>query len=546
MINLRANASLYSMHGVAAHKLASDIIIPIFAERIRSPLAAMTQSNNRDISVALAFHEATKHSYTSVRSGAHSLDWSNRPLPYKIYPGAGTLALPRDLSLPPTSTLSALRQRQDSPQKPFDLEAVTRLLFCAGGLTKRASVGGEDYHFRAAASAGALYPVEIYLVAGEIEGMERGLYHFLPADLKLHGLRRGDWRPYLARCAGSTSICDARAVFILTSIFWRSAWKYRARAYRYCFWDAGMIVANLLAAANADALNSEIVTTFSDQPLEELLEVDGGREGIACLVAVGHADAAPEESPVLSITGLESIALSAKELVYEDLVRLQNASRLSTSQEVSELNRAQFESRQLEASSAAITLDGLDDGAGAGLGETILRRGSTRVFAHKPIAAEELATILATSNFAANRPLAGIVETYLIVNGVLGIAPGVYYYHRESGALEPLKAGDFRAEAGYLCLEQPLGADCSALIIYMADLERALRSFGNRGYRIAHLEAGLLGGRVYLVAYSLARGATGLTYYDDDTTSFLRPHCEELSPLLMIAVGVPRSDRQDI
>jgi SagB-type dehydrogenase family enzyme len=506
----------------------------------------MAQLNNRDISAALAYHEATKHSYRSVRSGAHFLDWSNRPLPYKIYPGAGTLALPRDLSLPPTSTLSALRGCSDASQKPLDLETVTRLLFCAGGLTKRANVGGEDYHFRAAASAGALYPVEIYLVAGEIEGMERGLYHFLPADLKLHGLRRGDWRPYLAGCAASNSIRDARAVFILTSIFWRSAWKYRARAYRYCFWDAGMILANLLAAANSDALNAEIITAFNDRPVEELLEVDGDREGISCVVAVGQTQAHSEESPVLGSIELESIPLSAKEVVYEDLVRLHSASRLSSSEEVAELTRAQFSSRQLETSAGAIALDGLDDEAGVGLGETILRRGSTRVFARKPLAPEELATILAASNISADRHLARVVETYLIVNAVAGIAPGAYYYRSDYGTLELLKAGDLRAEAGYLCLEQPLGADCSALIIYMADLEGALRGFGNRGYRNVHLEAGLRGGSVYLAAYSLGRGATGLTFYDDDTTSFLQPHCEKLSPLLMMAAGVPRFNRHEI
>jgi SagB-type dehydrogenase family enzyme len=520
----------------------------------------MAQSSNWDISVALAYHEATKHSYTSVRSGTHFLDWSNRPLPYKIYPGAGTLALPRDLNLPPTSTLSALRRRSDSPQKPLDLETMTRLLFCAGGLTKRANVGGEDYHFRAAASAGALYPVELYLVAGEVEGMEQGLYHFLPADLKLHGLRRGDWRPYLAGCVGSTSLRRARAVFIMTTIFWRSAWKYRARAYRYCFWDTGTILANLLAAANADALNSEIITAFKDRPVEELLEVDGDRESIACLVAVGeaappssspvpdnaggiHADFG--ESPVLSALELESIPLSAKEVVHEDLLRLHRASRLSVSEEISELTQAQFDSQQLESSSAAITLDALDDDAAAGLGETILRRGSTRVFARKPIAAEELATILGTSSLSANGDIAGVAETYLVVNAVDGIAPGAYYYRREYGTLEPLKAGDFRAEAGYLCLEQPLGADCSVLIIYMTDLERTLQCFGNRGYRKAHLEAGLLGGRAYLAAYSLGRGATGLTFYDDDTTSFLQPHCGQMSPLLMVAVGEPHSRRGD-
>jgi SagB-type dehydrogenase family enzyme len=520
----------------------------------------MAQTSNREISVARAYHEATKHSYTSVRSGAHFLDWNNRPLPYKIYPGAGTLALPRDLSLPSISTLGALRGRVEGPEKPLDLERLTRLLFCAGGLTKRANVGGEDYHFRAAASAGALYPVELYLVTGEIDGVERGLYHFLPADLKLHGLRRGDWRPYLAGCAGSASLRRASAVIIMTSIFWRSAWKYRARAYRYCFWDSGMILANLLAAANADALASEIITAFKDRPLEELLEVDGDREGIVAMAAVGQTPpplSSPAanngggdqnssgESPALSPMELESIPLSGKEVIYEDLVRLQRASRLSVSEEISELARTPFNARQPENSSDAITLEVLDDDAAAGLGETILRRGSTRVFARTPISVEELAAILATSQLDAKRDFAGVVETYVIVNAVDGIAPGVYYYIRESGALELLKAGDFRAEAGYLCLEQPLGADCSALIIYMTDLEQTLQSFGNRGYRTAHLEAGLLGGRAYLAAYSLDRGATGLTFYDDDTASFLQPHCRQMSPLLMVAVGTPRSRRSD-
>jgi hypothetical protein len=108
-------------------------------------------------------------------------------------------------------------------------------------------------------------------------------------------------------------------------------------------------------------------------------------------------------------------------------------------------------------------------------------------------------------------------------------------------AFELLKPGNFRGEAGYLCLEQPLGMDCSALIVYMADLERVLHAFGNRGYGDAHLEAGILGGRAYLAAYSLSRGATGLTFYDDDTTKFFEPHAAGKSPLLMVAVGIPRS-----
>jgi SagB-type dehydrogenase family enzyme len=136
-----------------------------------------------------------------------------------------------------------------------------------------------------------------------------------------------------------------------------------------------------------------------------------------------------------------------------------------------------------------------------------------------------------------------LTDTYLIVNAVDGMEAGAYYYDRQAHAFELLKPGNFRGEAGYLCLEQPLGMDCSALVVYMADLERALNAFGNRGYGDAHLEAGIHGGRAYLAAYSLERGATGLTFYDDDTTKFFEPHAAGKSPLLMVALG-PRSQKK--
>jgi hypothetical protein len=123
---------------------------------------------NRDLEAARTFHEVTKHSYTSVRSSPHVLDWGNRPLPYKIYPEAGALALPRDLNLAGVPAIAAARgDFAIADDTPLDLERLTRVLFCTGGLTRRARVGAEEYHFRAAASAGALYPIEMYLAVGE-------------------------------------------------------------------------------------------------------------------------------------------------------------------------------------------------------------------------------------------------------------------------------------------------------------------------------------------------------------------------------------------
>ncbi len=504
---------------------------------------------NRDIEAARTYHAATKHSYTSVRTGAHLLDWENRPMPYKLYPEVAGLALPRDLSLARVPTLEAIAAG-DEPRgtRPGDgdeltLEALTRVLFCADGLTRRTRVGGEDYHFRAAPSAGALYPVEIYAAVAEVDGLEQGLYHFSPADLRLRGLRRGDWRGLMARAAARRpSLLEARAVLVLSAIFWRSAWKYRARAYRYCCWDAGTMLANLLAAAAAEGLSTELVTAFADPEIEALLGIDGEREGALCLVALGSGGAtAPGAELELRPLGLETIPISREEVSYPDLVRMHQASRLLGPDEAGEAAAARVDSMAPAPSARLVKPASLAAGAGLGLGETILRRGSTRAFAHKPITAAELAAIMAASSGHPRADFPPLSDTYLIVNAADGMGPGAYYHRRQSGEFELLKAGNFRGEAGYLCLEQPLGVDCSALVCYMADLERGLGAIGNRAYRDAHLEAGLHGGRAYLAAYALGRGASGLTFYDDDTTNFFTPHAAGKSPLLMVAIGVPRS-----
>jgi SagB-type dehydrogenase family enzyme len=515
--------------------------------------------NNSDRDAARLYHEVTKHSYTNVRSNPHALDWENRPRSYKIYPAAGAIALPRELELsamPATAAIVGDAQASTAASAgaldaPLTLEALTRILFCADGLTRSKTVDGEAYHFRAAASAGALYPIEIYLAAIEVEGVEPGLYHFSPADLKLRGLRRGDWRDWLAQAAAMRpALAEARAIIVMSAIFWRSAWKYRARAYRYCFWDAGTILANLLAAANAEGLATAIVTAFEDAPVERLIDIDGEREGAICLVALGHNRRTPDSRAIsagqaaLAPLELETIPLSAREKTYDDLTKLHRASRLETIDEIRAVAAAALQPTPPRAPTAAvdsIVPAVLPVTASLGLGETILRRGSTRVFDRAPIAAEELATIMATSRAPLHADFPSMVELYLIVNAVDGMEPGAYYYRREAGSFELLKSGDFRGEAGYLCLEQTLGSDCSALICYMTNLDRALEALGNRGYRDAHLEAGILGGRAYLAAYSLGRGASGLTFYDDDTTNFFAPHATGKSPLLMVAVGVPRS-----
>jgi nitroreductase len=102
-----------------------------------------------------------------------------------------------------------------------------------------------------------------------------------------------------------------------------------------------------------------------------------------------------------------------------------------------------------------------------------------------------------------------------------------------------LKDGQFRAEAHHLGLEQDLPADACVDVFFLADLEPILARFGNRGYRAVQLEAGAIGGRMYLAAYAEHLGATGLTFFDDDVTNFFSPHAKGKSAIFLLAIGKP-------
>src|SRR4029077_17324486 len=128
-------------------------------------------------------------------------------------------------------------------------------------------------------------------------------------------------------------------------------------------------------------------------------------------------------------------------------------------------------------------------------------------------------------------------DLYLIVHAVEGLSSGAYFFSRSRGVLETLKQGDFRADAGYLRVQQQLPADAAVDIFFLADLRPIFERFGNRGYRAVQLEAGILGGKLYLAAYAQRLGATGLTFFDDDVTRFFSPRAEGHSAIFLVAVG---------
>jgi SagB-type dehydrogenase family enzyme len=176
--------------------------------------------------------------------------------------------------------------------------------------------------------------------------------------------------------------------------------------------------------------------------------------------------------------------------------------------------------------------------------DVIQRRASTRRFARRPMPIPDLSTIIdrATQGIAADfhpQDSAPLNDIYAIVNRVEGLPSGAYFVRREDRVLELLKPGDFSANAAYLTLDQDLGGDASVTFFFMVNLELVCAAYGNRGYRVAQMEAGIIGGRMYLASYALNRGATGLTFYDDDVTEFFSPHAAGKSCMLVVSVGIP-------
>ena len=498
-------------------------------------------SSNRQIESARRYHERTAHSPHSVRAGGHTLDWDNKPAPFKIYPDLPALSLPRQFPALTAETLPALSRRGDE-EKPLDLEGLAALLFFSAGVTKtKTFMGGVTMHFRAAPSTGALYQTEVYVVVGEVAGLEAGVYHFCPGDFALRRVRAGDFRGAVALAAADEDLAAERAVIILSAIYWRNTWKYQARGYRHLFWDSGTMLANLLASATALGVRARLVTGFVDREVNALLGLDAAKEGALLLAPVGGAGRAAPAPPVVSPIQPAVLPLSEREVDYPLLREAYDDSCLESESEVLDWR----ESPALFPGSSAsgptgdiVRLPSPRAASGRALGETIQARGSTREFSAAAITAEELSTVLyhATRGFPSDAP-SGQVDLYINVHAVDGLPAGAYAYQPEPHALEPLKRGDIRPDSAFLCLEQSLGGSSSATVFFLADLGSVLGRWGNRGYRLANLEAGLIGGRLYLGAYAQRFGATGLTFYDQDVVEFFSPHAAGKDALFVTALG---------
>ena len=233
------------------------------------------------------FQQNTKYRRGHLSGGR--LDWSNKPDTYKRYPSAPKISLdaPKQDDGPPVWQM--MRQRRsvrEFEQMPITKSELSQLLWAAQGITGTF----QGFSFRTAPSAGALYPVETYLVVHSVQDVEPGIYHYSVERHELNQLEQGDFRMAIAGAAlDQESAYTANVVFVWTGIFQRAKWKYRQRAHRYVYLDAGHIAQNVALGAVALGFGSCQIGAIYDDEANALLDVDGVEESVIYMTAVGRA-----------------------------------------------------------------------------------------------------------------------------------------------------------------------------------------------------------------------------------------------------------------
>ena len=222
------------------------------------------------------------------------------------------------------------------PEQQSCHSSLWRRFFSFRGINKAAKLSGGESFSAPAACTGALYHIDLYVVCGDLEDLDAGVYQFSPQDFALRKLRAGDYRSVLVAATGEEpAIVAAPCVIVSASTFWRNAWKYQSRAYRHCYWDNGTVLANLLAAAVARNVPAKVVLGFVDVAVGELLALDSQREAPLSLVALGHSSTRRIGlSPPIAPLVLETTPLSKTEVDYPAMRAMHEASSLASAEEV--------------------------------------------------------------------------------------------------------------------------------------------------------------------------------------------------------------------
>ena len=417
-------------------------------------------------------------------------DMTRRTWFYKRYPEHLELRpLPRDLPFLDVATMPLLAGSASCSRLPLDLSQLARLLHLSAGVVRTGERLYGRYLFRAAGSAGARFPLELYVAVPEGGELPAGVHWYHPEEHALVEI-------------GPPPSGTAPAI-IVSGVPWRTGWRYRERGFRHVYWDAGTMLSQLLALADSAGLDPALLSRFPDAQISELIGADRVHEWPVAIVSLGRG------SPAIHPAGPSAAGeIDASPVEFPLVTEAQRAG----------------ERELLGAPWPEGPVRKVDGSETRPLDEVILTRGSLRLMdPQRSLPAETLQM----SMDVAMRGIA--IPHFVVVHAVEGISPGVYRWPDLSA---PVRVGDLRDELYRVALEQGLARDAAFVVIGAEKISE----LDDREYRDAQLAAGLVEGRLHLAAYALGAGASGMTFLDSEIPQLLQGPWDAL---LFTCVGVP-------
>jgi SagB-type dehydrogenase family enzyme len=545
------------------------------------------------------YHRASKHTYAAVQAAQQSavLDWDNKPNVYRTFPGCPKTALPTTIVDASTPTLQLLTEGlgalpASQLQPPQNLKTLSTWLYLANGITIEKGVGSRRYSLRSCPSSGALYPFEIYVAAFGIDGLEPGLYHYGVREFSLRKLRGGPAAlQHLKRGRPDLEFLKTvPAALLVSTNYWRLAWRYKQRAYRYALLDAGHLVQNLVSVGNGIGIQTNVRLRINDKTTRELIGVQddcdfGECESVQALVVWADSATNPlalparapgpversirDDDPLANSAGfaraglpasaggaptgpadLPSIArspLSPRCIPYGS-IRGAHEDCVAPGVAIREIRPPLTELSPLPVGGTFVDIAPPEElPGGPSLRRVLMTRRSPHDFVRHSISRSQFWTINRVafrggshSPTLPDGPHAGLVKPFWVLHDVGGMDNGVWYYDAAADRWAVCRRGGYRMETQYLCLEQPLCGNAAAVCFMVADLKALMTGAGPDAYRLAHLEAGVVAQRIHLAAASMELACAGSgAFYDDEVRGFLDLHRGTWEPIYAVSVGVP-------
>jgi len=551
------------------------------------------------VAATLLYHERTKHHFGRYARSAGFLDWANQPNPFRFYAGMTPVSLPL-LQMDPAGEHPDLYERRRNACQEFARDTVGAFLELSLGLSAWKSIPGSSWALRMNPSSGNLHPTEAHLILPALPAVTAGVFHY---NSYLHALEpRTEVPEIIWRHIREHFRTDGFLV-ALTSIFWREAWKYGERAFRYCQHDVGHALAALSFSANLFGWKVTWLNAVSDEEIAKLLgfdqtqwpEFEWEHPDLLCFVHRSGELRISRDLPgeiVAEFSGLEFTGtpnqLSKDHVDWEIIARVAEATAnpqrgifLSSRGTSGERKVERGKNRPTFAASGHPGFPGITrpfcvptTESTPTAAQIIRQRRSAVAFdGVTSITKDQFFTMLdktlpceGCAPFDLGLSVAS-VHLLLFVHRVTGLEPGLYFLlraERDLAALQShsagchrhflwsrvdqalplylLQAGDFQSTATSVSCGQSIAGNSAFSLGMIARFREEIETAPHR-YRHLFWETGMIGQVLYLEAEAQGARATGIgCFFDDPVHELMGLPDDAFQSLYHFTVGIPVED----